>query len=220
MSAFPADVPEEPETRRARSRLSVLPPLRTGSDGLLSVDSSASEANVLVNSPHTGSMKGWEFQIETVLKEFYNSIRQQKLPLHGSSTINKLHNQPSTNNLSVGGMLRRTPSMLSKAPSENLSYRGRRQGDFGSVGGRFVSKARSRPRLYPNSTVASSRTSLDDGSVFSPAGSSTWSRYSFGKAGTSMSMESLGSHFAHGDYQQAIGFANLLVSHPSWKMRV
>lgn len=154
-------------------------------------------------------MKGWEFQIETVLKEFYSSIRQQRLPLHGSNPL-RVHEQPSSNSLSVGGMLRRTPSVLSKAPSENLSYRGRPPGDFRSAGNRWVSKTRSRQRLYPNSTVASSRTSLDDQSVWSPAGSSTWSRYSFGKTGTSMSMESLGSHFAHGDYQQAIGFANAL----------
>lgn len=209
-TAFPADVSDEPiENRRARSRLSVKPPIRSGSEGLLSVDSAAAECNTLVNTPYNGHMKGWEYQIETVLKEFYNSIRQQRLPLHGASSI-QVHEQSSSNNLSVSGMLRRTPSVLSKAPSENMSYRGRSQTDFRSVGNRWVSKTRSRPRLYPTSTVASSRTSLDDGSVWSPAGSSTWSRYSFGKTGTSMSMESLGSHFAHGDYQQAIGFANAL----------
>lgn len=209
-ATFPADISDEPlENRRARSRLSVKPPVRAGSDGLLGGDSAASESNTLVNNPHYGSMKGWELQIETVLKEFYDSIRKQKLPLHGSSTL-QIREQPSTNNLSVSGMLRRTPSLISKAPSENLSYRGRTPGDFRSAGNRWASKNRSRPRLYPNSTIGSSRTSLDDGSVFSPAGSSTWSRYSFGKTGTSMSMESLGSHFAPGDYQQAIGFANAL----------
>ena len=206
-TTFASDLADDPlENRRARSRLSIRPPIRSGSDGL---DSASSEANVLVNAPYNGSMKGWENQIETVLKEFYGSIRQQRLPLHGSSTL-QVQEQPSSNSLSVSGMLRRTPSVLSKAPSENMSYRGRSQTDFRSVGNRWVSKARSRPRLYPSSTVASSRTSLDDGSVWSPAGSSSWSKYSFGKTGTSMSMESLGSHFAHGDYQQAIGFANAL----------
>ncbi|KAF2870979.1 hypothetical protein BDV95DRAFT_51162 [Massariosphaeria phaeospora] len=208
---FQVDLPEEPiiESRRARSRLSVKPPMRSGSDGLLSTDSATSESNTLVNTPYNGPMKGWEYQIETVLKEFYSSIRQQRLPLHGAPL--QVHEQPSSNNLSVSGMLRRTPSVLSKAPSDNTSYRGRSQTDFRSMSNRWVPKTRSRPRLYPTSTVGSSRTSLDDGgSVWSPAGSSSWSRYSVGKTQTSMSMESLGSHFAHGEYQQAIGFANAL----------
>jgi hypothetical protein len=206
---FPADVPEEPvETRKTRSRLSIRPPARSGSEGILSFDSATSESNTLVNSPYNGPMRGWEFQIETVLKEFYDSIRKQRLPLHGSPEL-VVHQQPSSNNLSVSGMLRRTPSVLSKAPSDNASYRGRSQNDLRS-GNRWASKNRSKQRLYPSSTVASSRTSLDDGSVWSPAGSSTWSRYSYGKTGTSMSVDSLGSHFAAGDYQQAIGFANAL----------
>ncbi|ORY12735.1 hypothetical protein BCR34DRAFT_288162 [Clohesyomyces aquaticus] len=209
-ATFPVDIADEPiEGRRARSRLSVKPPVRSGSDGLLTPESAGAECNALVNNPYNGPMKGWEYQIEVVLKEFYSQIRHQRLPLHGSSPL-QTHDQPSTNSLSVSGMLRRTPSVLSKAPSDTVSYRGRSQTDFRSVGARFTSKTRSRPRLYPASTVASSRTSLDDQSVWSPAGSSTWSRYSYGKTQTSMSMESLGSHFAHGDYQQAIGFANAL----------
>lgn len=208
-TTFPADAAEEQlEGRRARSRLSVRPPIRSGSEGVLS-DSATSDANLLVYAPYNGPVKGWEYQVETVLKDFYDSIRKQRLPLHGASSL-QVHEQPSTNSLSVSGMLRRTPSVLSKAPSENMSYRGRSQTDFRSMGKSWNSKARSRPRMYPTSTVASSRTSLDDGSVWSPAGSSTWSRYSHGKTQTSMSMESLGSHFAHGDYQQAIGFANAL----------
>ncbi|KAF1977033.1 hypothetical protein BU23DRAFT_318197 [Bimuria novae-zelandiae CBS 107.79] len=206
---FPADAAEEPlENRRARSRLSLRPQHRSGSEGIL-FDSAVSEANLLVGAPYNGPLKGWEFHVETVLKEFYDSIRKQRLPLHGASSL-QVHEQPSSNNLSVSGMLRRTPSVLSKAPSENASCRGRSQTDFRSMGKSWNSKTRSRPRLYPASTVASSRTSLDDQSVWSPAGSSTWSRYSYGKTQTSMSMESLGSHFAHGDYQQAIGFANAL----------
>ncbi|KAF7565419.1 SEC7 domain protein [Pyrenophora tritici-repentis] len=209
-TAFPADAPEEPmEARKSRSRLSIRPPVRSGSEGLLNFDSAASEPNTLVNTPYNGPMRGWEFQIETVLKEFYDSIRKQRLPLHGSSEVT-VHHQPSSNNLSVGGMLRRTPSVLSKAPSDNASYRGRSQNDFRSMSNRWASKNRSKQKLYPSSTVASSRTSLDDQSVWSPAGSSTWSRYSYGKTGTSLSVDSLGSHFANGDYQQAIGFANAL----------
>ncbi|KAF2129773.1 Sec7 domain-containing protein [Dothidotthia symphoricarpi CBS 119687] len=209
ITVFPADTPEEPlENRRARSRLSVRPPNRGGSEGLLSFDSS-SESNMLINSPYNGNMKGWEFQVECVLKEFYESIRKQRLPLHGASNL-AVNEQTSSNSLSVGGMLRRTPSVLSKAPSDSMSYLARTQGEFRSMGNRWAGKNKSRQRLYPSSTVASSRTSLDDSSVWSPAGSSTWSRYSYGKAGTMMSMDSLGTHFAPGDYQQAIGFANAL----------
>ena len=204
---FPTETTEETaESKRSRSRLSLRPPVRNNSEG---VDSVTSEANMLVNAPYNGPMRGWEFQIEIVLKDFYDAIRKQRLPLHGAPAA-ALHPQQSSNNLSVSGMLRRTPSMLSKAPSDNASYRGRSQGEFRSVGNRWTSKNRSRQKLYPSSTVASSRTSLDDGSVWSPAGSSTWSRYSYGKTGTSMSMDSLGSHFQTGDYQQAIGFANAL----------
>ncbi len=206
----PADALEEPsQDRRARSRLSIRPPARTGSDGAVSGDGAQSESNLLVNHPYHGPMRGWEIQIEVVLKEFYDSIRKQRLPLHGVPD-HVIQQQPSSNNLSVNNVLRRTPSVLSKTPSDTMSYRGRSQPDFRSVGPRWANKNRSRQRLYPSSTVASSRTSLDDGSVWSPAGSSSWSRYSFGKTGTSMSMDSLGSHFAAGDYQQAIGFANAL----------
>ncbi|KAF1946479.1 hypothetical protein EJ02DRAFT_508706 [Clathrospora elynae] len=207
---FPLEVSEEPaEARKSRSRLSIRPPMRSGSEGILSFDSATADFNTLVNTRYSGPIRGWEIQIETVLKEFYDSIRKQRLPLHGAPDL-VVHQQPSSNSLSVAGMLRRTPSVLSKAPSDNASYRGRSQADFRSVNSRWASKNRSKQRLYPSSTVASSRTSLDDGSVWSPAGSSSWSRYSYGKTGTSMSMDSLGSHFATGDYQQAIGFANAL----------
>lgn len=57
--------------------------------------------------------------------------------------------------------------------------------------------------------MGSSRTSLDDQSVWSPAGSSTWSKYSLGKF-TSASVDSFGSEYPRGEYQQSIGFANAL----------
>lgn len=46
--------------------------------------------------------------------------------------------------------------------------------------------------------------------MWSPSASSTWSKYSLDKTQTSMSVDSLGSAFTHGDYQQSIGFANAL----------
>ena len=130
----------------------------------------------------------------------------------------------SSNNLTVsaGSTVRRSPSVLSKAPSESMSHRGRTS-EMRSATSRWPlgNKARSRPRLYPTSTIGSSRTSLDDQSVWSPTASSTWSKYSFGKAHTqssswntgagSMSVESLGSGFGgEGGYSQSIGFANAL----------
>ena len=193
------------EIKRSTNRLSIRTPLRSDSyDDASSTDN----CNVLVKAPFEGNMKGWEFQVEIVLKDFYNSIRHQRLPLHGA-TNTQVHPQPSQIALSVMTGLRRTPSVLSKAPSDHTSYRGRSSetGRFNS--GRFGSKTRSRPRIYPSSTVGSSRTSLDDQSVWSPSGS-TWSKYSLGKTQTSMSVESFGSRFAHQDYQQAIGFANAL----------
>lgn len=195
------------EVKRSRNRLSVRPPARQDSDG--PDGPSNDNCNVLVNAPFNGSMKGWEFQVEIVLKEFYNSIRAQRLPLHGATQNQSNQEQQSGNSLSVvANALRRTPSVLSKAPSDTVSYRGRGAG-FKSATERFGPRRPSRPRIYPTSTVGSSRTSLDDQSVFSPAGS-TWSKYSLGKTQTSLSVDSFGSHLAHGDYQQAIGFANAL----------
>jgi hypothetical protein len=58
--------------------------------------------------------------------------------------------------------------------------------------------------------MGSSRTSLDDqSSLWSPNASSTWSKYSLGKF-TSASVDSFGSDFPRGEYQQSIGFANAL----------
>jgi hypothetical protein len=60
-ATFPAEVVEEPlENRRARSRLSLRPPHRSGSEG----DANNADSNLLINSPFNGSMKAWELQIE------------------------------------------------------------------------------------------------------------------------------------------------------------
>lgn len=180
----------------------------------LTYDTPIDDCGPLVKAPFRGKMSSWEVQIEIVLKNFYNSIRQQRLPLHTTeSTEPAIETPVPPNTLSAmaGNMLRRTPSMLSKAGSEQLSFRGRAaEQRFGT--GRWTSKSRQRPRLYPASTVGSSRTSLEEpqSSVWSPAGSSTWSKYSFGRTQTSMSVESFGSRFPEGQYQQSVGFANAL----------
>lgn len=201
LSTRPSD-----QSPHAYSSNSVLTPL--------DYDTPTDDCGPLVKTPFRGKMSTWEVQIEIVLKNFYNSIRQQRLPLHITEAKEPTTETPTTaNTLSAlsGSMLRRTPSMLSKAGSEHLSFRGRASEQrFGT--GRWTSKSRQRPRLYPASTVGSSRTSLEDqpSSMWSPAGSSTWSKYSFGRTQTSMSVESFGSSFPDGEYQQSIGFANAL----------
>lgn len=162
----------------------------------------------LVKTPFTGTLKAWEHQMEIVLKETYNSIRDTKLPLFSGAP-----EQPSSQQgLTVMGMLKRSPSVLSKAPSETASMMSRgRMHDARHNAGRWNSKSRSRPRMG-NPAFSSSRTSFDDNnSIWSPTVSSaTWSRYSLGRTQTSPSMDSLGSAFLTGDYQQSVGFANAL----------
>lgn len=178
--------------------------------------SSAGDTGPLVKMPFHGKLSTWENQIEIVLKDFYTSVRQLPLPLHGSEGKDQLapDTPQTTNSLSVmtSSVLRRTPSMLSKG-SENVSYSRGRPLDGRMTTGRWQSKTRSRPRLYPASTVASSRRSSFDeqSSVTSPSIASAWSRFSsFGRTQTSFSVESFSSHFPQAEYQQSIGFANAL----------
>lgn len=179
----------------------------------LDYDTPLDDSGPLVKAPFYGKSSTWEVQVEIVLKDFYNSIRQQSLPLHGNDVTERDSvPAPSMTSLSVltGNMLRRTPSVMSKTGSEYVRSRGR-TADTRLGTGRWAMKARSRPRLYPASTMGSSRTSLDDDSIWSPSVSSTsWSKYSFGKTQTSMSVDSFGSSFPQGGYQQSIGFANAL----------
>lgn len=169
------------------------------------------DSGPLVRSPFTGSLRVWEEQIEQVLKSIYNSIRDDRLPLFGAEERNPGPAQ-SQSNLSVVGMLKRTPSVLSKAPSEGqVSSRGRIADGSRTSASRWTSKSRSRPGMGRNG-MASSRTSFDDdNSLWSPAMSSaTWSRYSLGRTQASMSQDSFASSMRRGDYQQSIGFANAL----------
>ncbi|KMU79828.1 guanine nucleotide exchange factor [Coccidioides immitis RMSCC 3703] len=172
-------------------------------------DISAASSIQLVNVPFRGTKKAWENQIESALKEFYNSIQKRRLPLRGAQAEPE-EQQPSNNFLTLtSNVLRRTPSTLSRATTSDLFTRGRPT-DHRLSTARWASKPRSRPRMYPPSTMTSSRTSLDDQSVWSPTASSTWSKASLGKTLTSMSVDSLGSEYPRGDYQQSIGFANAL----------
>ncbi|KAA8645498.1 hypothetical protein EYZ11_005062 [Aspergillus tanneri] len=168
-----------------------------------------SDTGPLVNLPFYGSMRAWEQQVETVLRDFYSSIQKQRLPLHGAQVEKEGPRSSSTNLLSPNpGGLRRSPSTVSKSGSD-IYPRGRSADSrYGTA--RWSSKPRSRVRLYPPSTMGSSRTSLEDqSSLWSPSASSTWSKYSLGKL-TSASVDSFGSEYMRGDYQQSIGFANAL----------
>ena len=183
----------------------------------LDYNTSLGETGPLVKTPFHGRLSTWENQMEIVLKDFYISVRQQPLPLHSTEIRESATGtpQPTPNSLSAmtSSMLRRTPSVLSKAGSENMSYSRGRASENRLGTGRWQSKNRSRPRLYPASTVASSRrSSIDEqSSVTSPSVISAWSKFSsFGKTQTSLSIDSLASNFPHGDYQQSIGFANAL----------
>ncbi|RVX74791.1 hypothetical protein B0A52_01068 [Exophiala mesophila] len=157
-----------------------------------------------------GPGRAWESHIESVLRAFYVSISQEPLPLSGVPLEPNTTSYPPNSFLTIGSnILRRTPSVLSKAHSD--THRGRITGESKSLGARWISKTRSRPRLPSAPGFGSSRTSIDDqSSAWSPSMSSTWSRASLGKTLTSMSVDSLGTEYGHNDYQSSIGFANAL----------
>lgn len=195
--------------------------LRANSDGPAPTPlkyNTTDDCGPLVKAPFHGTLRTWEVQVEIVLKDYYNAIKTERLPLFGSAPEQGMRMQQSHSTLSVfgAGMLRRTPSVISKAGSENTYSRGRTADTVRLNTGKWSTKGnRSRVRgsVYPSSMVGGSRTSFDDNasSIWSPGGSSsTWSKYSLaGKANTSLSVNTLGSNDA-GDYQQSIGFANAL----------
>ncbi|KAK3376051.1 hypothetical protein B0T24DRAFT_526830 [Lasiosphaeria ovina] len=191
-------------------RSSFKPPPRPGSALGTTLDQiSGDGCGPLVKAPFEGSLRGWESQVEIVLKDIYASIRDDRLPLFGAEAAPHL---PTPGGLTVMGMLKRSPSVLSKAPSESVaSIRGRIPETAKANAPRWGSKSRSRPRGPPNG-FSSSRTSFDDNnSIWSPTESSaTWSKASLGRTHTSMSMDSFGSSYPRGEFQQSIGFANAL----------
>jgi len=192
------------QERTPTFRESIISPLR--SESAMDHRNDRDDCGPLVRAPFEGPQRGWEQQVEVVLKDIYTSIRDERLPLFGAEST-----QPEQGGLSVSGLLKRSPSVLSKAPSEAQSSTRGRITDGRATTGRWTSKSRSRPRIGTGG-FSSSRTSFDDNnSIWSPAGSSaTWSRYSLGRTQASMSMDSFGSSWPRGDYKQSIGFANAL----------
>ena len=201
-----------PVTNVNSKRLSIRPSaLRNDSDTVNPETAVNGVSNALVHYPWTGSMRGWEAEVEMVLKTFYTSIQKEPLPLHGVSA----HDVMGNRNLSVvdlSSTLRRSGSIVSKAPSDamsSMSYRSNSK-DFRSAMRWPGRNSRSRPKIYPASTLGSSRTSFDDGSGFwSPAQSS---KYSFNKTLTSASVGSFSNLSAMTDFKHSIGFANALSS--------
>jgi hypothetical protein len=192
-------------------RMSIRPGMfRAESDGFTPDSPNSSSSNALVSTPWTGSMRAWEFEIETALKSFYSSIKNEPLPLLDLAVADV---RPADRNLSVAGNLKRTGSVISKAPSDAASYRSKAAGLRGLSLGWQSRNVRTRPKMYPASTIGSSRTSFDDNSsLYSPAQSSTWSKNSYARTLTSTSVGSLGYHLSPGDaaYKHSIGFANAL----------
>ncbi|KAJ4291587.1 hypothetical protein N0V88_006186 [Collariella sp. IMI 366227] len=189
-------------------RASFKPPPRPGSAlGAFSDSTPGESCGPLVKAPFDGPLRQWENQVEIVLKDIYASIRDDKLPLFGAEAAPQV-----PHGLSVMGMLKRSPSVLSKAPSEGVpSTRGRVSEVAKASSSRWNSKSRSRPRGF-NTGFSSSRTSFEDGnSVWTPTDSSaTWSKLSLGRTHTTLSMDSFGSLYPRSDFQQSIGFANAL----------
>jgi hypothetical protein len=211
------------EAQRPTYLLSTRPSDQSGSEHRLSMllgppelSSSTDDCGPLVKSTFKGKMSVWEAQVEDVLKMFFASIQKQPLPLFGNEDRDAALGVPGSAGFAAtaSGFLKRTPSMLSKSNSEAVLARGRNQLQESRMGSRWSSKTRSRPRLYAASfNAASSRTSFDadESAQPSPSVSSMWtSKYSMGKTGTSMSVNSFSSNFPQEPYKQSIGFANAL----------
>lgn len=204
------------DTDRRSRRLSYRPSHWEESRGRsptpVGAETAGDDVGLLVKAPFQGTKRAWEAQVEQVLKSFYLSIRQQRLPLRGAPADPAPEQPVGLTPLSIltGNVLKRSPSTLSKAHSENFTQRGRSELQRLGSTGRWASKNRSRPRVYPSSMVGSSRTSFEDQSSIMTPNSSTWSKNSLSKTQTSMSVGSTTSYFPTADYQRSIGFANAL----------
>lgn len=191
------DEPEAltPSEQKKKNRLSLRPGLsfRMDSDGISPLDGADnSGVNALVNQSCTGTEKAWLSEMEGVLKLYYTSIVADALPLMGAQDP-----QWAPGNVLAAPVLRRTGSVISKAPSESFSYRGWKEN---SQSNRWYGKARSRGK--------GSAASFNDGdSMMSPAGTSMWSKVSMGRTGTTMSTESFG---VYSDFKPSVGFSNAL----------
>ncbi|BFZ59061.1 hypothetical protein YB2330_000063 [Saitoella coloradoensis] len=154
-----------------------------------------------------GSMRGWEMQLECLLKDLYTSIKASQIlqPLSsraGSATPN--HRQEKMGNrLSVGtpGSLNRSPSTVSYTPSEASV------GRFSNVlAGR---RPKSRPRITASSFTHGnhSQTSLSD--MRSPSGHNHGRPMSIASTDSDITTDSRQSR-SRLEAISSIGFANTL----------
>ena len=175
------------------------------------VDPISPAAGWLVSSPALEFGRAWDFQIENVLKNIYNSIARERLPLSGAMPTSTDPAPAGGHLLNFGGnLLRRSPSTLSKAASDHSRGRLGENNRLNTTG-RWASKPRSRSQFHTASTQGSTRTSVDEGSSgWSPSINSTWSKVSGARTLTSVSVDSLGSDGTQNDFQKSIGFANAL----------
>ncbi|KAI7581169.1 SEC7-like protein, partial [Hortaea werneckii] len=181
---------------------------RSESDGWIPDSTTSSSSMALVSQPWSGNMRAWELEIEAILKSFYSSIKSEPLPLLGTMASDAMASDRNLSAPNVGNGLKRTGSVVSRAPSDNMSFRSKP--GFRTMTSGWQNRInRSRPKLYPASTIGSSRTSLDDNSVWSTTMSS---KNSFAKTLTSTSVKSLGHHMSpiSAEFKHSIGFANAL----------
>ncbi|KAJ2969504.1 hypothetical protein NUW58_g9975 [Xylaria curta] len=113
-ASVPAPADSEQDKSSWRASFNPLP--RSESALGFHVDSSVvtDACGPLVKAPFEGSARAWEGQVEIVLKEIYMSIREERLPLFGADASYQPP-QPQ-GGLNVISRLKRSPSVLSKAP--------------------------------------------------------------------------------------------------------
>lgn len=152
-----------------------------------------------INIISNGSMKTWENNLENVLRDFYTSVRQQRLPLFGALEA-PMNDQSSITTHSVrSGHLQRTNSITSKELLDS---------------GRPLPTRWNKPKAKSGSTSTggTGRPSSEEHQPFSPNVPGNWGR-SYGKTLTPKSTMSLDSNTrpkTAPQQQQSIGFASVL----------
>ena len=151
-----------------------------------------SGSNALVSEKFDGKPAEWHYELEQVLKSFFNAIKNEALPLNQVSTLRRTNSRKS---------------MRSMAPSEASGWS--RRTDM-IPGNRHLNRARS--RFFAASTIGSSRASFDDGSsMHTPTGSSAGSKLSLGRGMRRPSVDTFATDIGPDQtFPQNIGFANAL----------
>lgn len=195
------------DSRRSGGRLSVRPSARPASavssfgGGILGTPRTdfriEESADLLLTiSFDRYHFRMWEAPVEALLKTYYNSIKQQSLPLF--SHMSERGSVPSLNS----STLQRSNSNVIIPPE---SGRGRVP-ESRSLTSRWTGRNRSKVKVYGNSINISHRPSVDD-VIVSPTGSSIMSK-TMSRTQTSLSSDSIGDNARLGD--APVGFASAL----------